>query len=234
MLNTTTSSTPRTRHAMDIDFAGERLTLLADRAILWPRRSTLIVADTHFGKDSLFQQRGIPVPSDITGNDLARLAAVLGKSGAKRLLILGDFFHGKESNDEQMTKHLRAWRDALAQVEVTLIRGNHDRHAGDPCPSLNFDCLNSLTVDDVKFQHAPDDEPQPGGPAIVCGHVHPATTLVDFDTKVLKVPAFVIDERQMVVPAFGRFTGTAVMPRQPGRQFMIASHGRVIRVPDRE
>ena len=229
-----TSSPTSTRAAMDIDFAGERFTLLADRAIYWPRRSTLIVADTHFGKDSLFQQRGIPVPGDITGNDLARLAAVLGKCGATRLLILGDFFHGKESNDEQMTTHLRAWRDALSQLEVTLIRGNHDKHAGDPCLSLSFDCLNSLTVDDVKFQHAPEDEPQEAGPAIVCGHIHPATTLVDFDTKVLKVPAFVIDERQLVVPAFGRFTGTAVMPRQPGRKFMIASHGRVVAAPTRD
>lgn len=226
-----THTTPPRRTAMDLDFAGERFTLLADRAIFWPRRSTLIVADTHFGKDSLFQQRGIPVPSEITGNDLARLTRVLGLTQARRLLILGDFFHGKESNDEQMTMHLRAWRDVVKEVEVTLVRGNHDKHAGDPCASLGFDCLNSLTVDDVKFQHAPDDEPAPDGPGIVCGHIHPATTLVDFDSKVLKVPAFVVDERLLVVPAFGRFTGTAVMEKIPGRRFMIASHGRVIPAP---
>jgi DNA ligase-associated metallophosphoesterase len=233
MLDTQTIPKP-SRHAMDLDFAGERFTLLADRAIYWSRRSTLIVADTHFGKDSLFQQRGIPVPSDVTGNDLARLAALLGKTESKRLLILGDFFHGKESNDDHMTRHLRAWRDAMSQIEITLVRGNHDKHAGDPCPSLGFDCLNSLTVDDVKFQHAPNEseENQPvDGPAIVCGHIHPAATLVDFDGTVMKVPAFVVDERQLVVPAFGRFTGTAVMPKQPGRRFMIASHGRIIAAP---
>lgn len=218
---------------MDLDFASERFTLLADRAMFWPRRSTLIVADTHFGKDSLFQQRGIPVPSEITGNDLARLARVLGMTQAKRLLILGDFFHGKESNDDQMTTHLRAWREAVKDVEITLVRGNHDKHAGDPCASLGFDCLNSLTVDDVKFRHAPDDESKADGPAIVCGHIHPATTLVDFDGAVVKVAAFVADERQLVVPAFGRFTGTAVMEKIPGRRFMIASHGRVVLAPAR-
>lgn len=231
------------RSLMDLSFAGEHFTLLADRAIYWPRRGTLIVADTHFGKDSLFQQRGIPVPNDVTSNDLARLAALLGRSGAKRLLILGDFFHGKESNDATMTAHLRAWRDALKSIEMTLVRGNHDKHAGDPCDSIGIECLNSLTVDDVKFQHAPiepdaspsEEPPRPAaGPAIVCGHIHPATTLVDFDGKVLKVPAFVVDERQLVVPAFGRFTGTATMPRLPGRRFMIASHGRVIVAPNRE
>ena len=222
---------------MDLDFAGERFILLADRAIVWPRRSTLIVADTHLGKDSLFQQRGIPVPNDVTSNDLARLAALLGKTQAKRLLILGDFFHGKESNDEMMTTHLRAWRGALTGIEMTLVRGNHDKHAGDPCASIEIDCLDSLTIDDVKFQHAPQKLPlaasHTDAPAIVCGHIHPATTLVDFDGTAMKVPAFVIDERQLVVPAFGRFTGTAVMPRIEGRRFLIASHGRVILAPTR-
>lgn len=227
---------PRRNATMQITFADEQFVLLADRGIHWPRRNTLIVADTHFGKDSLFQQRGIPVPSDVTSNDLLRLSALLGSVRASRLLVLGDFFHGKESNDPTMTAHLRAWRGAMENLEITLIRGNHDIHAGDPCESLGIETLNTLRIDNVKFQHAPSDAPSPARPdepSIVCGHVHPATTLVDFDGKVLKVPAFVIDDRQLVLPAFGRFTGTSVMERQPGRQFLIASHGRVVRAPER-
>ena len=227
------------RSQMNLTFADEQFILLADRAMLWPRRSTLIVADTHFGKDSLFQARGIPVPNDVTSNDLGRLAALLGATSAKRLLILGDFFHGKESNDPTMTAHLRAWRGALSNIEITLIRGNHDIHAGDPCESLGFETLNSLRVDAVKFTHAPTDDPCDDVPskltsadhAIICGHIHPATILADFDGSALKVPCFVVDERQMILPAFGRFTGTCNIARRAGRALMIASHGRVIRVP---
>jgi uncharacterized protein len=222
--------TTRRNATMQLTFADEQFVLLADRGIYWPRRSTLIVADTHFGKDSLFQQRGIPVPSDVTSNDLLKLSAILGGIGAARLLVLGDFFHGKESNDPTMTAHLRAWRDALSHLDITVIRGNHDLHAGDPCESLGIQTLNSLTIDACKFVHAPIESTTHG---ILCGHIHPATTLIDFDGRSMKVPAFVVDEKQLVLPAFGRFTGTSVMPRQPGRAFYIASHGRVIRAPDR-
>lgn len=222
--------TTRRNATMLLTFADEQFILMADRAIFWPRRSTLVVADTHFGKDSLFQQRGIPVPSDITSNDLLKLSALLGSVGARRLLVLGDFFHGKESNDPIMTKHLRAWRDALSELEITLVRGNHDVHAGDPCESLGIESLNSLTIDGCKFVHAPLAD-APSDVSILCGHVHPATTLTDFDGTSMKVPAFVVDPTQLILPAFGRFTGTSVVPRQPGRAFYIASHGRVIRAP---
>lgn len=246
------TAAPRRNASMNLTFADEQFVLLADRAVLWPRRSTLIVADTHFGKDSLFQARGIPVPNDVTSNDLARLARLLGMTGCGRLLVLGDFFHGKESNDPTMTAHLRAWRDALSQVEITLIRGNHDVHAGDPCDSLGIETLNSLTVDAIKFRHdpvtdetcetdppsetasnaTPASELPPGtGAFTMCGHVHPATTLTDFDGSVVKVPCFVVDPRQMILPAFGRFTGTCTIARRPGRELLIASHGRVLRAP---
>lgn len=249
---------------MELSFAGENFTLLADRAMLWPRRKMLIVADTHFGKDALFQARGIPVPNDVTSNDLQRLSALLDGTESRELLILGDFFHGKESNDAEMTRALHDWRGKHAQVTMTIVRGNHDKHAGDPCDSLCIDCLNTLRFDSIKFQHAPSGgcpgagtpDPRaatrarvneyiaPGHPSpasdfdavddfIICGHIHPATTLTDFDGKVMKVPCFVLDPNQLILPAFGRFTGTCTMERTEGREFLIASHGRVLKAPTR-
>jgi DNA ligase-associated metallophosphoesterase len=265
---------------MELTFANEQFVLLADRAMLWPRRKMLIVADTHFGKDALFQARGIPVPNDVTSNDLQRLSALIELTESKELLILGDFFHGKESNDAEMTKALHGWRSKHSGVTMMIVRGNHDKHAGDPCDSLCIDCLNSLRFDSIKFQHAPANlegaapaapvrgvaadsiatrsknaavnrdaalqEQRPpiedSNPAsdfdadddhIICGHIHPATTLVDFDGTAMKVPCFVVDPNQMILPAFGRFTGTCTMERVKGREFFIASHGRVLRAPAR-
>ncbi len=223
---------------MELTFGGEQFILLADRAMLWPRRKMLIVSDTHFGKDALFQARGIPVPNDVTSNDLVRLSALLDLTESRELLILGDFFHGKESNDAEMTKALHAWRGKHANVTMTIVRGNHDKHAGDPCDSLCIDCLNSLRFDSIKFQHAPTEAKSAvtsdfdaDDDHIICGHIHPATTLADFDGTVVKVPCFVVDPRQLILPAFGRFTGTHVMERVDERQFLIASHGRVLKAP---
>ena len=225
-----------TRATMNLRFADEDFVLLADRAILWPRRRALLVADTHFGKDVLFQQRGVPVPTDVTAHDLTRLGGLADATDVREVIVLGDFFHGRESNDAEMTRSLKAWRDARPHVGVTLLRGNHDRHAGDPCASLDIACLNTLTVDAVKLQHdpLPDDAPASDEDvSILCGHVHPAATLVDFDGTVVKLPCFVVDERQLILPAFGRFTGTATMTRRPGRDLLIAAHGRVLRQPVR-
>lgn len=227
---------------MELVFANETFILLADRALLWPRRKMLIVADTHFGKDALFQARGIPVPNDVTSNDLQRLSALLDLTESKELLVLGDFFHGKESNDAEMTRALHQWRGKHADVTMTIVRGNHDKHAGDPCDSLCIDCLNSLRFDNIKFQHAPIEESPSPNPAsdfdgeddhVICGHLHPATTLSDFDGTVVKVPCFVVDPNQLILPAFGRFTGTCTMERVKGREFLIASHGRVLKAPAR-
>lgn len=230
VLKTTTN-----RAAMNLTFAEEDFVLLADRAILWPRRRALLVADTHFGKDSLFQQRGIPVPTDVTAHDLSRLGGLVDVTEVRELIVLGDFFHGRESNDAEMTAQLKSWRDARPHVTVTLLRGNHDRHARDPDASLGIECLDSLTVDAVKLQHHPidddDDATNDADVSILCGHVHPATTLADFDGTVVKLPCFVVDERQLILPAFGRFTGTATIERRAGRQLLIAAHGRVLKSP---
>ena len=228
-----TSTNPRA--PMNLRFADEDFVLLADRAILWPRRRALLVADTHFGKDALFQARGVPVPTDVTAHDLTRLGGLVDVNEVHELIVLGDFFHGRESNDAEMTRGLKAWRDARPHVAVTLLRGNHDRHAGDPDDSLDIACLNSLTIDAVKLQHdpLPDDAPNDDDVSILCGHVHPAATLADFDGTVVKLPCFVLDARQLILPAFGRFTGTATMPRKPGRELLIAAHGRVLRQPSR-
>ena len=39
---------------LEIELRGERLQLHPERALLWPARSTLLVADPHFGKTCRF------------------------------------------------------------------------------------------------------------------------------------------------------------------------------------
>jgi metallophosphoesterase superfamily enzyme len=48
--------------AVDIEAAGEVLTLLPQRALFWPAMSMLVIADIHFGKAASFRAQGIPGP----------------------------------------------------------------------------------------------------------------------------------------------------------------------------
>ncbi len=46
--------------------AGEDLVLLAERAVFWPAKKALFVADFHLGKAASFRSAGIPLPSGTT------------------------------------------------------------------------------------------------------------------------------------------------------------------------
>ena len=69
--------------------------------------------------------------------DLARLKTrPFKRTGARRLLVLGDLFHARAGRVATRTlgDAPRMARAAPAELEIQLVRGNHDRHAGDPQP----------------------------------------------------------------------------------------------------
>src|SRR5215213_2758960 len=85
-----------------IEFANESLHLLPDRAVYWPARSTLLVADVHFGKCATFRSLGVPVPAGSTQKDLARLTKLIELTSARRLVILGDLVHARAGRQDDM------------------------------------------------------------------------------------------------------------------------------------
>ena len=75
--------------AMEVVIAGEPMRLLADRALYWPARNRLLLADLHLGKADIFRRFGIALPSGGTRLDLSRIAFHFANhsSGALRELI---------------------------------------------------------------------------------------------------------------------------------------------------
>ena len=59
--------------SVSVEFGGEALLLLPDRAVYWASRKTLIVADVHLGKGNTFRKAGLPVPAGSSEKDLRRL-----------------------------------------------------------------------------------------------------------------------------------------------------------------
>jgi hypothetical protein len=76
---------------------GEQVLLHPDRALSWPARRTLVVADVHFGKDDAFRRAGIALPAGAARTDVARLARLLRRTRSERLVVLGDFFHARRT-----------------------------------------------------------------------------------------------------------------------------------------
>ncbi|MGP4763297.1 hypothetical protein ACTXP8_26265, partial [Klebsiella pneumoniae] len=74
--------------------AGEPFMLVGARAMYWPARQALLIADLHLGKSHVFRRAGIAVPSGATRGDLDRLADAVARTAARELWIVGDLLHG--------------------------------------------------------------------------------------------------------------------------------------------
>ena len=205
----------------EVRLGGEDVALLVERALFWPRAGTLVVADLHWGKAATFRAAGIPVPVGATSDDLARLDAALFRTCARRLVVLGDLFHAKAGRIASQTlAELRRWRALRDEMEIMLVRGNHDRHAGDPPDDLRINCVNAPAfVPPFVLRHEPTASTEG---YTLAGHLHPAIVLAGPALQRERLPCFWLTPRGAVLPAFGSFTGFAsVVPGPEDRIFVV-------------
>lgn len=231
---------------MHLHWAGEDLSLSADRAAHWPRASALIVADLHLGKAAAYRALGVPVPDGGAERDLKRLSRLIDRTGSNWVIVLGDLLHARSARSEATLASLARWRAEHSSLRVTVVRGNHDLRAGDPPDELAFECV-SPTVDAsalggaacrasrLRFGHEPpagadsdDDRPT------LCGHLHPKVSLEPIDGAGLgwSAPCFWFSRAVGVLPAFGSFTGDAsIRPVRGDRVFAIGeTEGEIVEV----
>ena len=206
---------------IDIELKGETLTLLPERAAYWRRESALLIADPHWGKAATFRAGGIPVPSGTTVEAIDRLDDLVQRTSARRVIFLGDLLHAKPGRSSEMFSALGQWRRSRGEVEVILVRGNHDRRAGDPPDDLRFVCVDApYGIAPFVFAHhpVPDDSGY-----VLAGHVHPGIRLYGPARQRERLPCFVFGDGVGILPAFGDFTGLAdVDPVEWERIYAIA------------
>lgn len=206
--------------------AGEEVTLLGERALWWPAARTLVAADLHWGKTETFHAFGLPVPGGILADDLGRLDRALDRTGAERLLVLGDLVHGRLH--ASTVARIAAWR-ARRSLSFVLVRGNHDRHAPRmPAEWRVEDVHGVLREGPFAFVHEPAPTP---GAYTWAGHLHPVLALRGRADR-LRLPCFHVSAELGVLPAFGAFTGgTPVRPAPSDRLFVVVEDAVVPLAP---
>ncbi len=194
--------------------------LLPEKALLWPREKMLIIADIHFGKAASFRAAGVPVPRGTTSENLAALDVLIEAHDVAHIMFLGDFLHARAAHASATVAAMLAWRARHPRLALTLVRGNHDRHAGDPAASLQIALVDEPhTIGPFAFCHHPDLDT--AGYALA-GHIHPTFRLATrFDS--LRLPCFVVGGGRMILPSFGAFTGGFQMTRAPGDALYVSS-----------
>jgi DNA ligase-associated metallophosphoesterase len=190
-----------------------------------------LIADAHIGKAVSFRKLGVPVPEATTGGNLDAIDALLALHDAKRIVFLGDLLHSRHAHDRGTLAAVASWREQRSELELVLVRGNHDDRAGDPPPSWGVCCVDEPFALPAAPQLALCHHPKPrDGAYVLAGHLHPCTT-VGRGIDRLRLPCFHFGAAVGVLPAFGAFTGMHPIERLPDDRVFVVADNAVHALP---
>lgn len=197
--------------AYNLAMAGQQLELRADRSLWWPTEKILFIADIHAGKTEHFQRAGLAVPHGNLMADLSRLGRSIHELKPKRVIVLGDLFHS-DMNSEWQTVVDWIKRQSCS---IELVRGNHDRFIDNATFAAGGLMVHQegLQVGPFILRHHPAKS---ADKYVLCGHLHPVHTFAGPGSDRLRLACFVISQRQVILPAYGSFTGGYKVSRSAG------------------
>ena len=177
-------------------FLGERLTALGSGALFWASESLLVVSDLHLGKSERIARRGGGLlPPYETTETLDRLARDISATDARTIVCLGDSFDDLAAGEALSEDHRAIIARLQAGRSWVWIEGNHD-----PGP-LEFGGTHKSELErgPLTFRHIATEACAPGE---ISGHYHPKARL-----KSARRPCFIADQRRVILPAYGCYTG---------------------------
>lgn len=188
--------TPQTEIIVNL----ERLIALANGALYWPARETLIVSDLHFEKGSHFAMKGVFLPPYDTRATLKRIASTIRELKPTTVISLGDAFHDGGSEARMDAEDAALLEAMVASVRWMWILGNHD-----PAPPARFGGAveGALLTGRLMFRHEAAAYHERGE---VSGHFHPVAR-VRAETRLIRRRCFATDGDRLIMPAFGAYAG---------------------------
>lgn len=180
--------------------AGTPVTFRASGALWIEAERMLVVADLHLEKGSAYAARGQMLPPYDTRDTLGRLAAEVAATRAAAVVLLGDTFHDRASEDRLADDDAQQLRALSALTRLIWVVGNHD---ADGPRALPGEVVDGLAVAGLRLRHEPMSGPQPGE---VAGHLHPCAKVIASRGSVRR-RCFVTDGERVVAPAFGAYAG---------------------------
>lgn len=211
---------------MEIKIRDHTFDLLPQKAIFWKEQKMLIIGDPHLGKITHFRKAGIALPSIASEDNLRRLASLIDIHRPTQVLFLGDLFHHRYNREWES---FIALRKNYGTIAFSMVIGNHDILPSDVYASASISVANVLLESSFLFMHKPSTDAV-SSHFVFCGHIHPVYCLKSSAKQQLKLPCFVLEERQMILPSFGIFTGGYPMKRILGRRIYIIADESVYEV----
>ena len=192
-------------------------------ALYWVEKKTLMLADVHLGKVAHFRKNGIAVPREAEGAFYKKITLLFNEFEVKRLLFLGDLFHSFQNNEWHL---FSAWVKKQ-QSMLILIEGNHDVIPARKFEQLGMTITSNLSEDTFYFSHFPSEKEEY---FVFCGHVHPGVKLKGAGLQQLKMPCFYQSQNQLILPAFGAFTGLHILTPKESDRIYVTSGKEVMEI----
>lgn len=156
---------------------------------------------------------------------------MLEQTQARRLIVLGDLLHAQSGMTPATDAAFVGWRERHSSLEILLVRGNHDRSAGDPPLNWRITCVSEPYEEGrLLLRHEPPG-PMTDLKPTLAGHLHPCITLQGGGRSRLTLPCFWVQPHLIVLPAFTDFAGRPqISPARQDRIFVVGEDVVEVRV----
>ncbi|MEO8944211.1 MAG: ligase-associated DNA damage response endonuclease PdeM [Ginsengibacter sp.] len=211
-------------------FKQQTLWLSPCRCIFWEEESALILSDLHLGKSGHFRKSGIGIPQTIFKEDLHRLFSQIQFFKPKSLIIAGDMFHSR--GNKEMDFFLK-WRNDISQIEIILIKGNHDILSDIFYKEANIQVIKKrFSIKNFCFTHDITGECEDVDKEFFTfsGHIHPGIKIRGTARQSLNLPCFYFTKDHAVLPAFSLFTGLAKISPLPSDHIFVLTGDNVLKI----
>jgi uncharacterized protein len=199
----------------------------ARRALWIEEYGWLAVADLHLGYAWAHRAAGQMLPVSASLESIHRLLELQREYRPKTIAILGDIVHRALPLDVVRNELDLLLGQLSAASELCLIGGNHDFGLADLLASGKYPAQlrEHARIGPHLLLHGDQPDAAAAGPLseaararkgrILMGHEHPALSLGDGVTSMVRCPCFLISDCVLVLPAFSTWASGCVIGREP-------------------
>jgi len=196
----------------------------ASGVLFWKEKSSLLISDVHLGKVSHFRKFGAAVPQKAVQKNFEMMDEAIAFFKPAHVIFMGDLFHSSLNKEWQL---FEKWITTVAS-KITLVVGNHDIISPLKYEALGIDLTSEIISVGFLLTHHPEERE---GFFNFCGHVHPAIRMTGLGRQSVRLRCFFKTETQMLLPAFGEFTGSHTLEPCEGCTIFALLGDTVLPVP---
>jgi len=185
---------------IEINWQNLKLSLHHSGAIFIEKHSLLLISDVHLGKVTHFRKHGAAVPQNAIFQNFKNMDEVIETFNPFQICFMGDLFHSDKNREFDLFSN---WIAGVPS-QFYLVRGNHDSISDEIYQKLGIETQLDFELENDLFLF---HHPQEKDINHICGHVHPAALMKGKGGQKLRLPCFCVSQHQIIMPAFGTFTG---------------------------